>query len=122
MLVTSRDFVMARSVRRNADGSILSNHVSVVHPGTGDQKGYVRGEVDVSGYFIEPISDSSCKCTYVVQLDPKGVCRHEILNANANPFCSGFPLLSATPWRSSSLWCWLSSRLTWISEQEGCKV
>lgn len=72
MMVSNRDFVMARSVRTNDDGTIVANHVSIEHPDVGENKGFVRGEIDVSGYFIEPLSDSSCRVTYVVQLDPKG--------------------------------------------------
>eukprot|EP00339_Tiarina_fusa_P019994 CAMPEP_0117036446 /NCGR_PEP_ID=MMETSP0472-20121206/25820_1 /TAXON_ID=693140 ORGANISM="Tiarina fusus, Strain LIS" /NCGR_SAMPLE_ID=MMETSP0472 /ASSEMBLY_ACC=CAM_ASM_000603 /LENGTH=177 /DNA_ID=CAMNT_0004746211 /DNA_START=8 /DNA_END=538 /DNA_ORIENTATION=+ len=72
MVASNRDFVMARSVRVNDDGSIAANHVSIEHPDCGEQKGYVRGEIDVSGYYIVPTGENSCKCYYVVQLDPKG--------------------------------------------------
>lgn len=84
MVVSNRDFVMARAVRVNDDGSILANHVSIEHPEKGDQKGFVRGEIDVSGYYIVPKSDNSCTCYYVVQLDPKGWIPTVVVNAVAS--------------------------------------
>ena len=94
MLASNRDFVMSRSVKVNDDGSISANHVSVEHPEMGDQKGYVRGEIDVSGYYITPTGDNSCKCYYVVQLDPKGVSSSNSLKIFIL-ICpsSGYPLL-----------------------------
>ena len=73
MMVTNRDFVMARAVRRLEDGTILSNHRSVVHPDCGDCKGFVRGDVFESGYYIKPNGNGGCTVVYVVQIDPKGV-------------------------------------------------
>jgi hypothetical protein len=75
MMVSNRDFVMARAVRNNPDGSILSNHVSVEFPDAGECKGFVRGEIFASGYHIVPTGPNSCTCVYVVQVDPKGVRR-----------------------------------------------
>merc|ERR1711879_283834 len=84
MVASNRDFVMARSVRENEDGSISANHVSVEHPDVPAEKGFVRGEIDVSGYYIVPTGENSCKCYYVVQLDPKGWLPTVVVNAVAS--------------------------------------
>jgi len=80
MMVTNRDFVMARAVRRLEDGTILSNHRSVVHPDCGDCKGFVRGDVFESGYYIKPNGNGGCTVVYVVQIDPKGWIPTAIVN------------------------------------------
>ncbi len=73
MLVYNRDFVLSKVVvRRN--GKIIANHVSTTHDGAPEQKGFVRGEIYATGYYIIPISDNESRCVYVIQLDPKGVC------------------------------------------------
>ena len=83
MVVSNRDFVMARAVKKEGN-VILSNHVSVPYPDHGEQKGYVRGEIDVSGYVIEPLDNGKCSCTYVVQLDPKGWVPTVVVNTVAS--------------------------------------
>ena len=83
MVVTNRDFVMSRGIKKNDDGTVLSNHVSVVFPNHPEQKGYVRGEVDVSGYYFEPQGDK-CVVTYVVQIDPKGWIPSVVVNSVAS--------------------------------------
>ena len=72
MLVYNRDFVLSKAVVRR-DGVILANHVSTTHPDAPEQKGFVRGEIYATGYYIIPVSDNESKCVYVIQLDPKGV-------------------------------------------------
>lgn len=82
MMVSNRDFVMARAVRTFPDGSILSNHVSVVYPGVDEVRGFVRGDVFASGYHIVPTADG-CTCVYVVQIDPKGWIPSAVVNSVA---------------------------------------
>eukprot|EP00339_Tiarina_fusa_P015843 CAMPEP_0117023768 /NCGR_PEP_ID=MMETSP0472-20121206/17710_1 /TAXON_ID=693140 ORGANISM="Tiarina fusus, Strain LIS" /NCGR_SAMPLE_ID=MMETSP0472 /ASSEMBLY_ACC=CAM_ASM_000603 /LENGTH=205 /DNA_ID=CAMNT_0004729991 /DNA_START=70 /DNA_END=687 /DNA_ORIENTATION=- len=83
MMVTNRDFVMARAVKRNDDGVILSNHVSVVVDDCPDAKGFVRGDVFASGYWIKPNGDGTSTVAYVVQIDPKGWIPTAIVNVVA---------------------------------------
>lgn len=71
-MVTNRDFVLSRGIKRLDDGVILSNHVSIVTDECPDKKGYVRGEVFASGYWIKP-TEGGARIAYVVQIDPKGV-------------------------------------------------
>jgi len=81
MVVTNRDFLMARAVRKCDDGVILSNHVSVVSDeDCPDCKGFVRGEVFASGYWIKPNDDNTSTVAYVVQIDPKGWIPTAIVN------------------------------------------
>ena len=111
MVVSNRDFVMARAVKREGN-VILSNHVSVPYPDHGEQKGYVRGEIDVSGYVIEPLDDGKCTCTYVVQLDPKGVCNSvffPIATILTSMHYSGFQLLLLILLLLNNLWYSLNS-------------
>lgn len=46
---------------------------SIFHPDPKAQavKGIVRGEIDLAGFIIKPISLSSCKVDYLVQVDLK---------------------------------------------------
>uniref|UniRef100_A0A7S4MT69 START domain-containing protein n=1 Tax=Vannella robusta TaxID=1487602 RepID=A0A7S4MT69_9EUKA len=83
MMVTNRDFVMARAVKRCDDGTILSNHVSVVDDDAPDAKGFVRGDVFASGYWLKPNGDGTSTAAYVVQIDPKGWIPTAIVNVVA---------------------------------------
>ena len=79
MLVYNRDFVLSKAVVRR-DGVILANHVSTTHPDAPEQKGFVRGEIYATGYYIIPVSDNESKCVYVIQLDPKGWVPTKVVN------------------------------------------
>lgn len=72
MMVTNRDFILSRAVRRKDDGVILSNHVSVNVDECPDEKGFVRAEALASGYWIKP-TETGSTIAYLVQIDPKGV-------------------------------------------------
>jgi len=70
--VSNRDFILAYSTKKNDDGTILVSAVSTEHPHGVEVKGFVRGEILSSGYYIKPISDNESECVYIVQLNPKG--------------------------------------------------
>jgi hypothetical protein len=84
LLVHNRDFVTLR-VQRPAgiassttggisgvgkNNSLISIMRSIVHSAVPPQKGYVRGELESSGFVVTPNPENpySCKVTYVVQV------------------------------------------------------
>lgn len=36
------------------------------------QKGYIRGTIHLTAYFVRAINNNSCEITYVTHSDPKG--------------------------------------------------
>jgi hypothetical protein len=70
--VSNRDFILAYADRKNEDGTYQVSAVSTTHDKGDECKGFVRGEIFSSGYYIKPIGDKECECIYIVQLDPKG--------------------------------------------------
>lgn len=81
MMVTNRDFALARAVKRCDDGIILSNHISVETDEIPPESGFVRGEVAESGYWIKENEDGkNSLVAYVVQIDPKGWIPTPIVN------------------------------------------
>jgi len=62
------DFVVIKSERREADGSIIVMSRSVVHKDVPVQKGYVRDELEVSGWVIRPCGLDACVVIYLNQV------------------------------------------------------
>eukprot|EP00742_Colponemidia_sp_Colp-10_P000318 GILJ01000355.1.p1 GENE.GILJ01000355.1~~GILJ01000355.1.p1 ORF type:complete len:209 (-),score=28.67 GILJ01000355.1:121-747(-) len=54
------------------DGVGFAGGQSVSHHDAPEVDGLVRGEILTSGYMAVPVTDHTCKVTYVVQADPKG--------------------------------------------------
>jgi len=75
-LISDRDFALLRfSEKDESTGQWVCGATSVEvdcipHP----QKGYVRGELDKTGWVIQPFGTEGTEsfCTYVLGLDPKG--------------------------------------------------
>jgi hypothetical protein len=69
--LTERCFVLAKSIKRNPDGTILIVQASINHPDFKYDPNMVRGVVYVSGYLLTP-ADGKTKMVRITQLDPKG--------------------------------------------------
>jgi len=69
--IRSRDFVMQRSWLDIGDEKYICGH-SVCHDDFPPLKGYIRGTVYLTAYFVQALSDKSCQVTYVTHSDPKG--------------------------------------------------
>jgi len=67
------DFVMIRTERTEEDGTIMVLSRSVVHKDVPPRKGYVRSELEVSGFFIKPCGESSSVVVYVNQAELHGI-------------------------------------------------
>lgn len=81
--VRSRDFCLKRFVHRHGD-NILMCGISVIDDDLPPLKKYVRGEITMSGYFFEGISDEETKITSIVYIDPKGWIPGFVVRASKN--------------------------------------
>jgi hypothetical protein len=74
-LITARDVVSARRVIRKPDGSIWYLACSVDHPQAPppDTGGYVRANLKFDGTIITPIDADSCRVTYLIDSDLRGM-------------------------------------------------
>lgn len=73
MFTSARDFCVASTVRREANGRILIATRSVEHP-QGHQKGYVRALIYISGYVVtpDPKDPNACEVAVVAHMDLGG--------------------------------------------------
>jgi len=77
--IAPRDFCLAVSHRIESDGTYLQLSRSIEDPSVPLISGKVRAELLTSGFIIKPlvqvngVTKYSCKVTYVVQFDPKGL-------------------------------------------------
>uniref|UniRef100_A0AC34QHU4 START domain-containing protein n=1 Tax=Panagrolaimus sp. JU765 TaxID=591449 RepID=A0AC34QHU4_9BILA len=69
--IQSRDFVMQRSWLDTGHEKYICGH-SVCHDDFPPIKGYVRGTIYLTAYFVRTLDEKSCEITYVTHSDPKG--------------------------------------------------
>eukprot|EP01119_Soliformovum_irregulare_P018457 TRINITY_DN5665_c0_g1_i1.p1 TRINITY_DN5665_c0_g1~~TRINITY_DN5665_c0_g1_i1.p1 ORF type:complete len:216 (+),score=35.29 TRINITY_DN5665_c0_g1_i1:1-648(+) len=72
MTVWSRDFAIVAACRKETDGKYVLVARSIVSPAIPEVKGNVRGNLILSGFTIEPISDNECRIVYMFQVDVAG--------------------------------------------------
>jgi len=73
MFTSARDFVVATTVRREADGRILIATRSVDHP-AGKRAGYTRALSYISGYVVtpDPVDPNACVVSVIAHMDLGG--------------------------------------------------
>ena len=87
--VSNRDFVQQRKVKKNfpVEGAITMHFKSVTHPKCPEKSRTVRAETLISGYIMEPATDSkgrpSTRLTIISQNDIKGVVPKTLVNMAA---------------------------------------
>ena len=74
---------MKRFIHRNGPNILLCG-VSIVDEDLPPTKKYVRGEVMMSGYLLEPISDEETRITSIVFVNPKGWIPNFVVSASKN--------------------------------------
>ncbi|KAL0477829.1 StAR-related lipid transfer protein [Acrasis kona] len=70
--ISPRDFVNMSTYRKEEDGSYAIVNSGSSHPSYPERPGYVRGQLHVSGYFIYPLTETTCKVVYFLRTDLKG--------------------------------------------------
>uniref|UniRef100_A0A6B2LKP8 START domain-containing protein n=1 Tax=Arcella intermedia TaxID=1963864 RepID=A0A6B2LKP8_9EUKA len=70
--VWARDFTVAMIRQDLENGSSLCIAESVVLPELPETSDCVRGTLDASGFLVEPLSETECRLTYILQIDLKG--------------------------------------------------
>eukprot|EP00026_Physarum_polycephalum_P003769 Phypoly_transcript_03783.p1 GENE.Phypoly_transcript_03783~~Phypoly_transcript_03783.p1 ORF type:complete len:658 (+),score=101.38 Phypoly_transcript_03783:359-2332(+) len=127
--LTPRDFVVLRVARANKeDGSFLSVTKSVSHPNIPPQQGFVRGEMESSGFIIRPCGPCQSLVIYLAQVDPRGklpevvdthllqqrplcilqlrqvVRKLKLPDFYANPFAASAPAVAGKRWNRASVY------------------
>eukprot|EP01119_Soliformovum_irregulare_P022692 TRINITY_DN7819_c0_g1_i6.p1 TRINITY_DN7819_c0_g1~~TRINITY_DN7819_c0_g1_i6.p1 ORF type:complete len:696 (-),score=120.46 TRINITY_DN7819_c0_g1_i6:1265-3352(-) len=71
LVKTARDFCLLYHCEKTTFGGYMIVAKSVVHPGCPKQKGYIRGRVLASGFYIQPKKDEpdTCLVSYISQVD-----------------------------------------------------
>lgn len=77
--VYERDFVFVVK-HQEVDGKVVYVAKSIEVPSLPPKDGAVRGEIYASGFIFEPISASSTKVIYFINVDPKGIIPHMVVN------------------------------------------
>lgn len=81
--VKSRDFCLKRFIYR-IDKNILICAISTIDDALPPLKKYIRGEIIISGYYFETISDKETKITSIIHIDPKGWIPNFVVKASKN--------------------------------------
>lgn len=81
--VKSRDFCLKRFIYR-IDKNILICGISTIDDALPPLKKYIRGEIIISGYYFETISDKETKITSIIHIDPKGWVPNFVVKASKN--------------------------------------
>jgi len=81
--VKSRDFCLKRFVHRYGE-NILVCGISIEDDDLPPLKKYIRGEIMMSGYYFESISEEETKVTSIVYVDPKGWIPNFVVKASKN--------------------------------------
>jgi hypothetical protein len=90
MMVSNRDFCVARTMGKLDDGSYYILSTSITHKDCPERKGFVRARVQISGWMLRPADDGkSTIVTTVSVVDPAGW----IPAAVANAFSGKQPLV-----------------------------
>lgn len=73
MFTSARDFCVATTVRKESSGRILIATRSVDHP-QGNQKGYTRALIYISGYIVtpDPQDPNACELAVIAHMDLGG--------------------------------------------------
>jgi len=85
--VSERDFVFASKKYIEDSGSILVVGCSV-DAGVPERNKTVRGEILASGFYIEKLSETRCRVTYLVNVDPKGSLPTWLVNKMSGKQCN----------------------------------
>lgn len=74
MFTTARDFCVATTIEKDAEGRIIIATRSVTHPeGRDDRKGFCRATSMISGFVITPLDDNnSCHVSVLAHMDLGG--------------------------------------------------
>jgi len=82
-LIAPRDFVAINGRWQSPTGEMYIYGSSINHKEDRVTSNYVRGYVMVTGFIFSPIEgdQNSCRCTRILQLDPKGMIPAWIVNA-----------------------------------------
>jgi len=81
--VKSRDFCLKRFIHSH-NSDILICGVSIIDDDLPPIKKYVRGEILISGYLFESISEEETRITSIVHIDPKGWIPNFVIKASKN--------------------------------------
>jgi len=73
MIFKPMDFVVLRTERVTADGTVLVLARSVVHKDAPEIKGITRSEIQITGFVIKPCGATSSVVIYVSQAEMKGI-------------------------------------------------
>eukprot|EP01062_Namystynia_karyoxenos_P062258 TRINITY_DN55173_c0_g1_i1.p1 TRINITY_DN55173_c0_g1~~TRINITY_DN55173_c0_g1_i1.p1 ORF type:complete len:259 (+),score=71.52 TRINITY_DN55173_c0_g1_i1:74-778(+) len=92
-LVRNRDFEVVVAEKLCADGSFLAKAESVTPSQTPPRKGFVRGEIRLSGFVVRPLAARRLQVTYIAQMDPKGWVPPQIVNLIATRQAGGIQRL-----------------------------
>eukprot|EP00164_Ancoracysta_twista_P012608 GFYU01019844.1.p1 GENE.GFYU01019844.1~~GFYU01019844.1.p1 ORF type:complete len:195 (-),score=21.19 GFYU01019844.1:51-635(-) len=86
-----RDFCYITFYQHDGTGTYILVGRSCEHPDCPERKGYVRADLQHSGWILEPADDknTSTKATYIVQIDLKGTIPTRIMNqaSTKQPLC-----------------------------------
>ncbi|CAG9331624.1 unnamed protein product [Blepharisma stoltei] len=78
--VADRDFCFAMKIIRMGNHTLIPA-INVVTPQCPAKDGFERGEMRASGFYVESLSDANtCRLTYVVNVDPKGLIPNMVTN------------------------------------------
>lgn len=77
--VYERDFVFVLK-HQEIDGKVVYVGKSIEVPSIPPRDGAVRGEIYASGFIFEPITATSTKVIYFINVDPKGIIPHMVVN------------------------------------------
>jgi hypothetical protein len=72
-MLKERDFVLLRTQKVEADGSILVLSRSIVHQSCPERKEYSRGEIELAGFVLRPCGNNSCVVVYIQEVGITGV-------------------------------------------------
>uniref|UniRef100_A0A7S3JFM7 START domain-containing protein n=1 Tax=Euplotes harpa TaxID=151035 RepID=A0A7S3JFM7_9SPIT len=79
-LISGREYATIRQIFHLGDGSFFINHCSIENESIFPSNDKVRGYCKIVGTHIEPISDSKCKVSGYVLVDPKGSIPSTLVN------------------------------------------
>jgi len=71
-LITPRDFVQIRSIRRLEDGTIAMAGMSIDFNEKPPQSNFIRGHIYPSGWVIKPKNENAVIVNYITSVDLKG--------------------------------------------------
>ena len=85
-IFSNQDFVTIRTEKTTPEGTIMVLQRSIIHKDAPERKGFLRSELDVSGFILRPVGTNSCLVIYTMQAALKGLpkwAEGRLLNARA---------------------------------------